>query len=342
MARVAALSPFAQYLEAGGCDFMNQLSATGIAPETLGAAENLIPFLPACEFIHAMGRQCGDESLGLEVGSRTSISGLGMFGTLLCQSMTLKDLIEKMVRWVPALNSGARVWTESTSDPETFRFALRHEAETGRLIADGYALLLLIDTVRMAAGPEWQPKKASFDRAGGNGLQRFEALSEAEFDRDVDHVAIEIPSKLLSASVHPPKKKCGADFVEDTTLTKTAPSEDLVGSISQAIQSGLATRVVTIQHAAEMAGMGVRMLQRKLSAKGLVYSDLVDRVRFQNATKLLRENDVKLAEISQALGYSDPTNFSHAFNRWSGISPSQYRAKMLQGYLAIPGQVRRH
>ena len=113
-------------------------------------------------------------------------------------------------------------------------------------------------------------------------------------------------------------------------MTRAAPSEDLVGSILQAIQSGLSTRAVTIDHAAEMAGMAVRTLQRKLSVKGLAYSDLVDRVRFQNARMFLSENDLKMAEISLALGYSDPANFSHAFNRWSGISPSQYRTKMHQ------------
>ena len=91
-----------------------------------------------------------------------------------------------------------------------------------------------------------------------------------------------------------------------------------------------------------MAGMGVRTLQRKLSVKGLVYSDLVDRVRFQNARKHLAENELKIAEISHALGYSDPANFTHAFSRWSGISPSLYRTQMHQEHLAIPGQVRRH
>jgi AraC-like DNA-binding protein len=35
----------------------------------------------------------------------------------------------------------------------------------------------------------------------------------------------------------------------------------------------------------------------------------------------------KIAEIAAMLGYADSTVFSHAFKRWTGISPSQYRRR---------------
>ena len=211
------------------------------------------------------------------------------------------------------------------------KLVLRHEADTGRVIADSFALLLLIDAVRMAAVPDWRPKKASLDRAGGDNLDQFEALSEAEIDRNVDHISLEIPSHFFSLPVIRPSRKSERNRIEDDTLRIAAPSEDLAGSISQAIRSGLATRMVPIQHAAEMARMGVRTLQRKLRAEGLIYSDLVNRVRFQEAGKLLVEPNMKIAEISHSLGYSDPANFTHAFQRWSGITPSTYRAEALHG-----------
>ncbi len=35
----------------------------------------------------------------------------------------------------------------------------------------------------------------------------------------------------------------------------------------------------------------------------------------------------KIAEIAAIVGYANSTVFSHAFKRWTGVSPSQYRQK---------------
>jgi hypothetical protein len=31
--------------------------------------------------------------------------------------------------------------------------------------------------------------------------------------------------------------------------------------------------------------------------------------------------------VAQRVGYSDPTNFTRAFRKWTGVSPSAYRAQ---------------
>ncbi len=328
LARVAAFSPFTHFLRDGGCDVERDLSAAGIPPEILGSEESLIPLRPACEFIDELRRRSGIEMFGLEVGSRTSVGDIGIFGTVLCHSLSLKDLIGKLIRWIPALDSGARAWAESLHDSGNIKLSLRHEVDRGRVIADGFALLLLIDAVRMAAGPDWRPKRIWLDRAAGAKLSRFESLSEADADRDVDYVAFEIPREYLGMPVNPPPKKLGVPLVDHKLLRSTAPSEDLVGSILQAIHSSLAARSVTIQHAAEMANTSTRTLQRKLASDGFIYSDLVDRVRFQEARALLVEPDVTLADISRRLGYSDPANFTHAFQRWTGEAPSNFRNRL--------------
>ena len=44
-----------------------------------------------------------------------------------------------------------------------------------------------------------------------------------------------------------------------------------------------------------------------------------------NATSLLSRTDYTLEQIADELGYSDVANFSRAFKRWSGRSPSSWR-----------------
>jgi AraC-like DNA-binding protein len=49
----------------------------------------------------------------------------------------------------------------------------------------------------------------------------------------------------------------------------------------------------------------------------------------ESATQWLKifliNSEASNAEIALALGYTDATAFSHAFKRWSGMSPAQWR-----------------
>lgn len=76
---------------------------------------------------------------------------------------------------------------------------------------------------------------------------------------------------------------------------------------------------------AEMAGVSMRSFQRKLSYAGITYSDLLDTVRFENASKLLRDTDRKIIEVAFSSGYTDPAHFTRAFRRMTGVTPRQFR-----------------
>lgn len=81
----------------------------------------------------------------------------------------------------------------------------------------------------------------------------------------------------------------------------------------------------SIERVAECLGTSTRSLQRDLQLKGVTYSDLVDSVRYELAQSLLRNTTCRISEVSAMLGYTDPSSFSRAFMRWSGVSPRGYR-----------------
>jgi AraC-like DNA-binding protein len=71
----------------------------------------------------------------------------------------------------------------------------------------------------------------------------------------------------------------------------------------------------------------VRTLKRRLADQGTSFSALLDEVRRDRATLLLRAGELSVDEIGARLGYSDPANFARAFRRWTGSSPRAFRRK---------------
>jgi AraC-like DNA-binding protein len=103
------------------------------------------------------------------------------------------------------------------------------------------------------------------------------------------------------------------------------PDTDLVATLKLMLPSYLDQGPPTVAEAAEIAGISLRSFQRRLLSAGLSYSGIVDMVRFENASKLLRESDIKVIDIALASGYADPAHFTRAFRRISGVTPRKFR-----------------
>jgi AraC-like DNA-binding protein len=85
-------------------------------------------------------------------------------------------------------------------------------------------------------------------------------------------------------------------------------------------------RYPSIEMIAEKLEMYPRALRRKLEAEGTSYRDLLAEVRMRLAIEYLRKTQMTNEEIAGRLGYSDAANFRHAFIRWTGKSPSDFRS----------------
>lgn len=85
-------------------------------------------------------------------------------------------------------------------------------------------------------------------------------------------------------------------------------------------------RFPTINHVAQRLHMSSRTLRRRLQAEGASFKGLAEAVRRIKALDLLQTSGLTLERIAEQLGYSDVPNFCHAFKRWTGRTPSSFRA----------------
>jgi len=325
LTRVATVSPFCAFVATGGASVQRHLEEVGIAPELVASEELPLPLMQGCRFVERVSRKHGINDIGLVVGSRASVAGMGLFGKILSQSLTLKDLLEKLLRLAPLVNTGARVWTEVL--PRTADLSLCVSVDTGcqRAQVEAYSLMLLLDGVRIAAGRAWRPKTVWIDQDQAKSVSRYEPLGEARVIAVSGYAAFALPKHLLATVIQHDTNSQPADAVAESEFRRQAPPTDLIGSLTATIRAAMGSHTLSIEHSAEMLGSSSRTLQRRLEGQGVTYRDLLDRVRFDRARQLMRDPDNRLADIAQDLGYTDASNFTHAFRHLTGISPSRYR-----------------
>jgi AraC-like DNA-binding protein len=81
----------------------------------------------------------------------------------------------------------------------------------------------------------------------------------------------------------------------------------------------------TSQSVSEKMSISTSTLKRRLSADQTTFRELQQSCLRDRAILLLLTQPRSASEIAHELGYSDLTNFSHAFKRWTGCSPGEFR-----------------
>ncbi|QBY00489.1 AraC family transcriptional regulator [Rhodophyticola sp. CCM32] len=70
-----------------------------------------------------------------------------------------------------------------------------------------------------------------------------------------------------------------------------------------------------------------RTLQRRLKSEGQSFQNILDDTRKNLALHYLRQEGLRVEEISYLLAYRDPNSFYRAFNDWTGMTPAEARAR---------------
>lgn len=102
------------------------------------------------------------------------------------------------------------------------------------------------------------------------------------------------------------------------------------GSFAEVIRQHLLqlpNQMASLESIAERLHMTPRTIQRKLANEKTSYLELVENVRRNLAVEYLKTTALTMDEVALRLGYADAPSFSHAFKRWTGVSPGSMRGQ---------------
>jgi two-component system response regulator YesN len=85
-----------------------------------------------------------------------------------------------------------------------------------------------------------------------------------------------------------------------------------------------------IEDTARAVGISASYLHQLFKRElGRTYLDVLTEIRIEQAKRILREEDAKMADVSERVGYRSPQHFSQMFKRVTGMLPHQFREECL-------------
>ncbi|AUZ48902.1 AraC family transcriptional regulator [Pseudomonas orientalis] len=319
-----AVSLILDTFKAEGVPTETLLAGSGIDSTDLNRADTRIT-------THQEMRVCANavalqRDIGLELGRRMHVSAYGMLGYALLTSATFGDALRLALRY-PALlgtlfelsleEDEQRIWFSASDyreDSALTVFNVEFCLVSLKVICNdllGQPLPLLGARLAYSA-PDYRARYAEqFDCP----LQ-FDATTHAfAFDRRwLDH-----PLPLADAITHCAMvERCRKQNAEFTGR------QAWLGRVRQVLAARL-NAAPGLEGLAEQMNCSARTLRRHLHDLGCGYQELLDELRFERAKQLLGEDQLPIHRIAEQLGFSETASFRHAFVRWSGVAPSQFR-----------------
>lgn len=81
--------------------------------------------------------------------------------------------------------------------------------------------------------------------------------------------------------------------------------------------------------AARALALSERTLHRRLAEEGTRFSTMIDDARYARARDLLMDPRMTVERVAFEVGFAEPSSFSRAFRRWSGMGVLAYRRQQL-------------
>jgi len=86
----------------------------------------------------------------------------------------------------------------------------------------------------------------------------------------------------------------------------------------------------TFSEIANRLHMSESSLRRRLLVEDTSYQMLKDEIRCSAAIEYLKNSEIKVNELSDLLGYTEPSSFVRSFKNWMQVTPKAYREQVKQ------------
>lgn len=312
-------------LQSSGVDSARVLEAVGIPLTMTNDPMRRLPVSTLTRLFRACTDVTGNPYFGLTVARFLHISNLHALGYALAASANLMEFCQRLERYFRLASQTAEIKVVESRDEVELRIRLLVDlsAETEDAFL-GFVVLAM----RQLYKPEFNPLRVALSHPQPrDGAAPYEALFRAPISFGQKWG----PSLVLPrADLHNPLVGACAELAQlndnlANTYLARLEKDDVVTRVRQKIIEFLPNGSCTRDKVASALALSPTTLQFKLSERNTSFHDLLDATRKELASGYVQQSALSITEITFLLGFSDTSNFTRAFKRWQGVSPSSFR-----------------
>lgn len=302
------------------------LASHRLTPGALADPDTRVEFHTTSALWDALAERSKTADFGLAAARDLAPGHFDLHEYLIRCSPTLGDGLRRAFRFLGLVSSRGVIEIELHDDE--MRIVNRPPAVASRH-AHEFALSMILGIVRRAAGralPLVRLELMALEPADTTPLRETFGCpivfgcptNTLVFDRAYDQLALPARDDKLVALIERHATWMIAELGDDRG--------SLADRVRRAIFHLFQRDAMTIDRVARTLGTSSRSLQRQLRGEGTSFRALVDDVRREIAISHVAAGRTPITAIALLLDFSDASAFHRSFRRWTGQSPSDYRA----------------
>ncbi|MBL4618557.1 MAG: AraC family transcriptional regulator [Marinicaulis sp.] len=310
-----------------GCDPEKLIEAMQTGPKPFDNPARRFPNETVLDMLACAEQLTGDTTIGLTVGRNFRPSTFLDIGLAAISCSTMRQVLEINERYQPLTQQLGKThltvkpdiaiitWRPYIDDPERMRPVT--EAVFAGYAVIGRWLTWLYDTEM--AGMSFRHMRPANSEIYDE-LFACEVIYGARLDEmELEPELVEMP--LPNANRELLKILCARldKLLLQLDTPMTAQSETY-----HCVQAMLTEGAPNLARVAKALNTSERTLRRRLSKEGVTYRGIVEATRKEACEVYIKERKKSIAEIAQAIGYSEQSAFTRAFKGWYGAPPSEY------------------
>ncbi len=306
------------------------LSGTGLSPESLANPETLTSVRQYITVVRTALQLSKTPETPFLTGSRIPLSAYGMYGFALVCSPTIREYFQVAVKYhrlaTPLLSMSWREEGSYASWTFPMNPGVTYPDSVARFLMEQQLTQLSTHLRAVVEQDSCLPVRAalSYSAPAHTHLYKRYLGCQVRFDQPMSELVY--PKAILSAKprmAHGLTSKIMRETC-DRILGEVKISTGVAGEVYHIIAS-TPGHSPTMETVAGRLATTVRTLHRKLQAEGASFTEIVDNVRCNLAKEYLRSTKLSTEDISELVGFSEAANFRHAFRRWTGTTPGNFR-----------------
>jgi len=322
----AWVSGIAATLAAEGLDARDIFADAGIDLALCQNAQQRWPSDSISRIWELAAVKSGNPAIALSLSHVGKASHYGVVGYAMMSSPDLISGLCRLVRYLNIVSNATLISLPVLGDRQCIQIDFHEGARPIPRQRYEYGLITLLLFCRWMSGAVLRPVLASFRWPPPEDLRPYATAFDCpiEFNAEINGLWFRHQDLLTGLPTAMPELIDLLDITADRNLERIA-KQDVSLRAQDAIVRRLPDGEPRRGQIARDLFFSERTFQRRLEVEGVAFTDIVEKVRRQLATRYLRDRKLSLMEVCNLLGYTNMSTFSRACRRWFHEPPSAYR-----------------